>query len=303
MSGADAPRSHLFEAEVPLPDPYFDQLGGRLVGFTERYDRLHGDLRLLLDPDGLVNWSKREYGRLLPLLEALKDRYPLMIFHGDVGTGKTATAEAAASRLTHELDREGMLYKLSTRVRGTGTVGQMSSLIGEAFNVITQEVGKRRLGFLIIDEGDSLAGSRAVAQSHHEDKVAVNTLIQHIDDIRRYNGRIIVFLCTNRFAALDPAVVRRAARREEFRRPNEAEREQLLRTDCEGVDLPDEVLKELVCLTGPDANNGTGFTFADIRTRLLPDALARAYPERALEAEDLLAIARAMDPSTSMTEG
>lgn len=303
MSDADNSRSHLFEAEVPLPDPYFDQLGGRLVGFDERYSRLHGDLRLLLDAEGLDAWSQQQYRRRLPLLDALTDRYPLVILHGDVGTGKTATAEAAASRLARELGRDGQLYKLSNRVRGTGTVGQMSSLIGEAFALITREAGKRRLAVLVIDEGDSLAGSRMAAQSHHEDKVAVNTLIQHIDDIRRYRGRIVVFLCTNRFHALDPAIVRRAARTEAFHRPGNREREQLLRMDCEGLGLTDETLNELVRLTGPNANAGVGHTFADIRTRLLPDALARAYPERRLEAEDLFEVAQALDPSPSILNG
>ena len=33
------------------------------------------------------------------LVASLGDRYPLIIFHGDVGTGKTATAEAAADAL------------------------------------------------------------------------------------------------------------------------------------------------------------------------------------------------------------
>src|SRR5260370_28362239 len=91
-------------------------------------------------------------------------------------------------------------------------VGQMSQLIHDAFEVVVQEAGNKRLSFMIIDEADSLAASRNGDQSHHEDKVAVNTLIQRIDDIRRCNGRVLVVLCTNRFAALDPAVVPRAGR-------------------------------------------------------------------------------------------
>src|SRR5947208_2014159 len=76
----------------------------------------------------------------------------------------------------------------------------------------------------IIDEGDSLAASRHNQQSHHEDKVAVNTLIQKIDDARRSGGRVLVFLCTNRFASLDPAIVSRAGHTEEFLRSNDQER-------------------------------------------------------------------------------
>ena len=44
----------------------------------------------------------------------------------------------------------------------------------------------------------------------------MNTLIQKVDDLRRHSGRVLVFLCTNRSSALDPAIVRRAARLEQF---------------------------------------------------------------------------------------
>ena len=48
----------------------------------------------------------------------------------------------------------------------------------------------------------------------------MNTLIQGIDDLRRFGGRVVIILCTNRVAALDPALQRRAAIVEEFKRPN-----------------------------------------------------------------------------------
>src|SRR5437016_12297729 len=127
----------------------------------------------------------------------------------------------------------------------------MSTLINHAFDVVVREAGKSKLAFLIIDEADSLAASRAQEQSHHEDKVAVNTLIQKIDDVRRLDGRVLVFLCTNRFEALDPAILRRAAHTERFERPNDGEREQLFRLDCAGLDVDARTIQELVRLTGP----------------------------------------------------
>lgn len=291
-------RAELFELELELPDGRLERQGRRLIGFAERYELLGRDLRLLLDPEGLEAWSRRYYGVRVPLVDVAADLYPLVIFHGDVGTGKTATAEAAADALARSLDREATLFKLSTRVRGTGNVGQMSTLINQAFAVVAREAGKARLAFLIIDEADSLAASRAGDQSHHEDKVAVNTLIQKIDDSRRYAGRVLVFLCTNRFSALDPAIVRRAGSIEYFGRPDAREREAVLRLDCAGLDLTEEQMQELVNLTGADApGNRIGFTFSDLRTRLLPSALARAYPDRKLVAEDLLETARTLQPS------
>jgi AAA+ superfamily predicted ATPase len=256
----------------------------------------------LIDFDGLTKWSKKHYGSLLPAVQIIKERYPLVIFHGDVGTGKTQTAEVAADLLTRELKKEGRLFKLSTGVRGHGMVGQMSTLINQAFQTVTQEAGKSRLSFLIIDEGDSLAGSRDAAQSHHEDKVAVNTLIQKIDDLKKYDGRVLVFLCTNRFGALDPAIVRRAGRIEVFNRPDDHEREALFKMDCEGLGLPEKFIKELVSLTGPNGKHKLGFTFSDIRTRLMPEALSKAYPERKISEDDLRTAAQSLTPSPGVQQ-
>lgn len=295
----------LFELETTLPDARLKALAERLVGFKARYDRIHQDLRLLIDKEGLEHWSKKHYHNRIPLLDSLLDRYPLVVFHGDVGTGKTATAEAVTNALARELGKEALLFKLSTRVRGSGNVGEMSTLINQAFDIVSKEAGKAKLSFLIIDEADSLAANRSGGQSHHEDKVAVNTLIQKIDDVRRFNGRVLVIFCTNRYEALDPAILRRAAYVEEFRRPDDGERREILNLDCEGLGLTASAIEELVKLTGPQGPHKLGYTFSDIRTRLLPEALAHAYPTRKINHADLIdAISRvAPSPTIYATEG
>lgn len=291
----------LFELELALPNDRIFSVGKRLVGFEGRYECLHRDLRLLADPDEIRAWSKKYYRRELPLCGAVMDRYPLVIFAGDVGTGKTATAEAAADRLARETGKNSMLFKLSTRVRGSGKVGQMSTLLNEAFEIVAKEAGKSRSAYLIIDEADSLAATREADQSHHEDKVAVNTIIQKIDDLRRLGGRVLVFLCTNRATALDPAVVRRAARIETFERPNEAEREALFRMDFDGLGFADETIQELVRLTGPRQDPARpAFTFSDLRSRLLPEALGYAFPDRVLNDGDVIRAARELEPSPAV---
>src|SRR6202171_1242711 len=281
----------LFELELELPSAGIAASAKRLVGFENRYQRLHRSLRLLADPNELRAWSRKFHHKELALCAAVSDRYPLVIFAGDVGTGKTVTAEAACDRLAREARKEAMLFKLSTRVRGSGKVGQMSTLLNQAFDVVTKQAGKTRQAFLIIDEGDSLASTRDTVQSHHEDKVAVNTIIQKVDDLRRHSGRILVFLCTNRAGALDPAIVRRAAVSEQFDRPTDQEREELFRMDLEGLDIKDQTIRELVRLTGP-RDGRSGLTFSDLRSKLLPDALCRAFPSRALGEDDLIAAAK-----------
>lgn len=297
-------RSELFELEMELPDERLQRNALRLIGFDERYGRIRRDMQLLSSPEDLKAWSKKFYKGVLAVCEVMADRYPLIVFEGDVGTGKTATAEAASDRLAREQKKPAMLFKMSTRVRGSGKVGQMSTLINQAFNVVAGEAGRTKYSFLIIDEADSLTSARDNAQSHHEDKVAVNTIIQKVDDIRKFGGRILVFLCTNRISALDPAVLRRAARIETFRRPDDSEREQLIRMDCEGMELSDAVIRELVALTGPtDHPSRVGFTFSDLRSKWLPEALGYAFPDRKLTGDDLLKAARAVTPSPVMNGG
>lgn len=290
-----------FESRRELPDEALREQAERLVGFARRFDRLSGQMRLLTDVDGVRKWTDRYHRGGRGLVAALGDRYPLIIFHGDVGNGKTATAEAAADALARTVDTDGFLLKLSTRVRGIGHVGEMSTLIGDAFAEAVTLAGRKRFVALIIDEGDALAFNRAAERAHHEDRVGVNTLIQKIDDARQLGGRLLIFLCTNRFAALDPAVVRRAALIDEFRRPDDHERRELFERTLAGVDVAPELIDEFVMITG--ARDGRpSFTFSDIQTRLIPAAVVRAYPERALTADDLLIAAAELEPTPVMRE-
>ena len=206
--------SSVFEVKADLPTKQLDAQAGKLLGFEPRYLRIQKQLQLLLQADELEYWSKKHHKQVLAVVGFLSDQYPLAIFHGDVGTGKTANAEAIANRLARDAKIEdALLFKLSNKVRGTGKVGEMGTLISQAFDEISKSIGTGKgRAFLIIDEGDSLGASRSQEHSHHEDKVGVNTLIQAIDNLRKHGGRIFAILCTNRLSALDAAVLRRSWR-------------------------------------------------------------------------------------------
>ena len=292
----------IFDSEVPLPDERLIRREKTLLGFADRYARVHDQLRLLLNVGALSDWNRKFHGSKLGICDLVAEQYPLVVFYGDVGTGKTATAECIANRLVAEArSSDSMLFKLSNRVRGSGMVGEMGTLITEAFRKVTATAGKSRRAILIIDEGDSLAASRTQDHSHHEDKVAVNTLIQGIDDLRQYGGRIVVILCTNRLSALDPALRRRAAIVEAFNRPSEVERQQLFQMDLSGLGLTGPELAELVRLTGSQGDFPP-WTYSDVRTRLYPAALARAYPSRALNFDDLSVMASSLRASPVMED-
>ena len=290
-----------FQSRWELPDEYLEKQASRIVGFQKRFNQLNGHLRLLSDLDGLQAWATKHHGEDQQLTAVLTDRYPLVIFHGDIGNGKTVTAESCADAVCRTLEVDGFLLKLSTGVRGVGHVGEMSSLINDAFSEAIDLAGKGRFVAVIIDEGDALAFNRATERAHHEDRVGVNTLIQNIDNARRMKGRLLIFICTNRFAVIDPAILRRASLIEEFLRPSPEERRELLTLSLKGVAGADNAIEELVRVTGPrDAR--PGFTFSDIQTRLIPAAVIRAFPERELQAEDLLTVAAIMEPTPEIRE-
>src|SRR5258708_32242147 len=114
----------LFELELELPNASIAASAKRLVGFENRYQKLHRALRLLADPEELRAWSRKYHRKELGVCAAVSDRYPLGIFAGDVGTGKNVTAEGACDRLAPESPQRARIFKPSTRVPGAGKGGQ-----------------------------------------------------------------------------------------------------------------------------------------------------------------------------------
>ena len=282
----------IFDNIVELPSASISERTKSLIGFESKFERIFSNLKLLLDQEGLIEWSKKFHKVELPIISQLKDKYPLIILAGDAGTGKTVSAEAIADRMVRELKKEGFFLKLSTRVRGEGLHGQMGNLVNDAFSELKKQAGKRRIAFLLIDEADAIASTRSTMQMHQEEKAAVNTLIQKIDEIRELNGRAVLFMSTNRLHFIDEAIVRRAAIILEFERPIKEERIQLFKQSLEGIDFSEKQLDHLADITGPEKNDGLGFSFSDIRLRILPEAIAVSFPEKELTYE-ILEIGRA----------
>src|SRR5688572_24071822 len=108
----------IFDNTIELPSASVKERANHLIGFETKFHRIHGNLKLLLDQEGLIKWSNQFYNLELPIISQLMDRHPLIILAGDAGTGKTVSAEAIADRMVRELGKEGFFLKLSTRVRG-----------------------------------------------------------------------------------------------------------------------------------------------------------------------------------------
>ncbi|HEX6899070.1 MAG TPA: ATP-binding protein [Thermoanaerobaculia bacterium] len=295
-----------FEVERTYPSKEAHEWYQRLVGLDDHKRRLLVELELLLYPEQLDQWSRKHHGRrILQLCELQRNRVPLIILEGDVGTGKTALAETIGDALARRVGskKHVHLLKVNTQIRGTGQVGEMSDLIAQAF--AQAEARTRSLEgepvLLLIDEADALATTRDTHQMHHEDKAGLNTVLQRLDNLRLVKLPLAVIFITNRPDALDPAIRRRAALRINFERPGAEARAELFRTSVPELELKPNQIEELVKLTGEGSNEGVPFTASDITDRLLPGALREAYSEdRELRFEELLHQAKTLKPTPRM---
>ncbi|WP_201384811.1 ATP-binding protein [Ktedonobacter sp. SOSP1-52] len=270
----------LFSEVLNFPDPDAQQRFAALVGVEEVKQRLVSEALMLLDHQIVITWSERHHGNAIRAVNELATRPPLIILAGDVGTGKTELAETFVDAVARRMHVNGTLYTLSLAARGEGAVGQMSTLIGNAFKIVADESrasnhsGKpSKISVLLVDEGDALAQSRELIQMHHEDRAGVNALIKGIDGLKRHNTPLLVVLCTNRLGALDPAVKRRAAYTVTLQRPNDTQRRLLLSELLDDIALTDNELNHLVALTGPVDGHDFGYTYSDLRQRLVPEAV------------------------------
>ena len=299
----------VFERVDKFPDPVAGERYDELVGLDRVKERLLKEARLLLKPALLERWSKETHGMVLPVVGAFGERNPLFVFAGDVGTGKTVLAETFGHALA-KAERIGVtLMRLSLNARGSGRVGEMTALISEAFRIVEDRVSGQKGAkspssavVLLVDEADSLAQSREMAQMHHEDRAGVNALIRGVDRVSAEGLPVITVMCTNRGSAIDPAVHRRAARIFDFARPNAEQRAAVLGRAFEGAGFGTKDIKKLVDLTGATDGRKYGYTYSDLRTRLIPDAVLDAFPKKPLRAARVAEIAAATPPTAPFDE-
>jgi AAA+ superfamily predicted ATPase len=294
----------LFEEDLDLPDPIAQQRYTALVGLDPIKARLAKEAELILQPKLLEDWSVRAHGAVLPAVGWVTGRPPLMIFAGDVGTGKTTLAETFADAIARRHRIDVRVKRLSLRARGSGAVGEMTRLIGTAFDALLREArsaGSRRPVVLVIDEADALAQSREAAQMHHEDRAGVNALIRGISQIAAERLPILVIMCTNRADALDPAVRRRAAAEFTFTRPDDAQRAAVLSAIFEGVGLSGREIANLAEITGSNGR-GYGYTYSDLVDRVLAATCLAAYPEQPITADLIAEQIRANPPTRPFTD-
>lgn len=294
----------LFEPSRDFPDPVAAARYSQLVGIDSIKVLLHKEAILRLDPKQLSEWSRKHHRKEVAALRFFRDRPPLFVFGGDVGTGKTQLAESFGDRLATEMGLKIAMRKLTLNARGSGRVGEMTSLISAAFAEVERDARSRTRGgkhtgavILLVDEADALAQSRDMQQMHHEDRAGVNALIRGVDHVAQEGLPVLVVACTNRLEALDPALLRRAAQTFAFGRPDMDQRAAVLTVALDGLGFSDAQIQQLAKVTGETNGRKYGATYSDLTQRLVPLAVLDAFPDRGIAFEDLLAQARELAPT------
>lgn len=280
--------SGLFEETIELPNLSAQRRYADLVGLDDVKVHLEREASMLLKPALLEDWSKKQHGgKVIKAAEILLHRAPFLIFGGDVGTGKTTLAETFGDAIarTHKIDVRA--YRLSLQARGSGQVGEMTTLVSDAFEEVRTNAkkGKNAGHILIIDEADALAQSRDLHQMHHEDRAGVNALIRGFDQLAVDRLPVLIVMCTNRMSSLDPAVRRRAAAEFTFTRPNDTQRTELLGSLLAGTKVTKAEIAELVRQSGPMKDRDHGYTYSDLVNKVVPAAVLAAFPDRPLTAD------------------
>ena len=301
----------LFEPFINYPDDALQERFNRLVGLDDQKKRLTKMLGLLINPNGIVNWSKQFHPKANDTIHNLFNRPPLIVLEGDVGSGKTELATTIGDAVARQEGIEITLLPLSLSARGRGMVGEMTNLISSAFSH-TGELAKkyksksgkaRSAVILLVDEADALTQSRENVQMHHEDKAGVNAFIRGIDNLG--NGKLpaAVIMCTNRVSTLDPAIKRRAAEILKFQRPTKEQRYAVVAPSLRELGFSEKEI-DLICIeTGKREDISYGFTFSDLTQRLLPSIVLDAYPSNAVNAERSLGIAKEINPTPPFKDG
>jgi len=233
--------------EIKHPDRNAAATYESLAGIDAQKEDLLQFLVTVLDADRVARWQRKHYPAGLRLADKLQHRSPLVVLAGEVGCGKTALATSVGSVLATTLDSRVIAMETPSDIRGGGLVGELSARVTAAFDE-AQTIAGKNYGLLIIDEGDDLATSRSQTQAHHEDRAGLNVLIKEVDNLTRRDSKIAVLLITNRLAALDPALVRRA-HVIVFGRPDAPARRALFARLLDGIAHSQGDIEELVSIS------------------------------------------------------
>lgn len=303
-------RQGIFDHVQELPDANAKRRYDALVGIDDVKRRLLKEAVVILDPTAMRRWLENNHRGAAGLELSFRERAPLLIFAGDVGTGKTVLAETLGDAIARAMGVGATFYSLSLSARGTGAVGEMTALLAAAFSEIRGAAAKGRkpgappshIIVMLVDEADALTQSRETSQMHHEDRAGVNAIIRGVDDLATEQMPVLVVMCTNRLSAIDPAVRRRAAITLDFPRPNDSQRRYILGRAFSELGFTGGQIDELVAATGPNGRSNFGYTYSDLVQRFIPAVVLECFPDKPVTFATASMVAKSLEPTAPFRE-
>ena len=195
-------------SEETYPSAVWQELYEELVGLKDIKAMALTALRSLFCPDFVRAWAQ-QHNCERQAFNLLRKRYPLLLFHGVPGVGKSELALAIGDPLARVLGSPVVSYQIGLQLRGGGLVGQLTQNIAKLMAFAHLRHAELSCPvLLVLDEGDAIAQSRDGGEQHHEDIAAVSAILQQIDHMRRNPG-VALIMTTNRLSALDTALLSR----------------------------------------------------------------------------------------------
>jgi hypothetical protein len=196
--------------ETIYPDKEVQQRFDRLVGLEREKALAVQMLCHFFCPEDDLAWGRKHHFE--PLVEHLHSEpaYPVLVFEGPPGLGKTELARTIGDPLARALGIPVVSFRVSLTLRGHGLVGEITQNIAALIEFAKlYQLENGCLCLLQLDEAEAIAQKRdGVNPQHHEDQAAVNALLEGIDKLRFTPGVGIIFT-TNMHSALDDAVKKR----------------------------------------------------------------------------------------------
>lgn len=163
--------------------------------------------------------------------------HKMLLLHSVPGCGKTSIATALAQELSVDLESShgiitntSLLITVNAHALFSKWFSESGKIITRLFTSIAEEASDNKQIYLLIDEIESLAGSRerAMAAGEPSDMVrAANAMLTQLDQLRRFNN-VYILCTTNLIDTLDPAFVDRCDAVINLMLPNDNARQLIL---------------------------------------------------------------------------